>query len=122
MLVVHAYRRRDVDAVPRGIAEVERVTDLRVGRAEQEREQAVVARGLDDDADDPEPVAERAHALLEGRERAQRPLWHLHREAEVGRRLGPAAELLLRGQPVSGRVELHRRQALRIETEEVLGS
>ena len=92
--VVHAHRGRDVGAVPARVAQVERERQIR--RAEQQREQPVVARALDDDPHRPEPVAEPAHALLEGAERPQRPRRHLDREAEAVRHLlRPARELLL---------------------------
>jgi len=38
---------------------------LEIGRAEQERQQPVVARALDDDANRPQSVAEHPHPLLE---------------------------------------------------------
>ena len=71
-------------------------------RAEQQREEPVVARALDHDPHRPEPVAEPPHALLERPERPQRPRRHLDREAEAVRHLRrPALELLLGRQPVA---------------------
>ena len=62
LVVVDPHRARLgeplLDAVPGRIAQVERVADARVGRAEQQLEKAVVSRALDDDADAAEPVAE----------------------------------------------------------------
>ena len=118
--VVHAHRRRDLGAVPARVAEVE--CERQVRRAEQQREQAVVARALDHDPHRPEPVAEPPHALLERPERPQRPRRQLDREAEAVRHLRrPALELLLGRQPVPRRVQLHGGQARRIEGEELLG-
>ena len=91
--VVHADRAPDVGLVPGRVPEVERDAERRVERSQQEREQAVVARLLEDDADDAEPVAEQGRALLERPERPQRPRGHLHREREPGRHgLPPAAK------------------------------
>ena len=62
-----------LDPVPAGVPQVEGVTDRRIHRSEQQLEEAVVPRPLDDDADAAEPVAEAAHALLERREPALDP-------------------------------------------------
>ena len=62
-----------------------------------------------DDANRPQPVAERAHALEERRHPVEPRQRELHRELEpVGHRLGPAPELVGARQPVAGRVELDR--------------
>ena len=111
--VVHPHRAglREplLDAVPARVAQVERVADARVGRAEEQLEEAVVARPLDDDADAAEPVAERAHPLLERGEPPLEAVGRLDREPEaVGDLRRPRAELLLGGQPVLGRVQLDR--------------
>ena len=105
----HGARRGEplLDAVPARIPEVERVADARIGRAEQQLEKAVVPRPLDDDADAAEPVAEAAHPLLERREPPLEAVGCLDREPEaVGHLRRPRAELLLRRQPVLGRVQL----------------
>ena len=83
-LVVDAHGARGgealLDAVPARIPQVERVADARIGRAEQQLEEAVVPRPLDDDADAAEAVTEAAHPLLERREPALQPVGCLDRE------------------------------------------
>jgi len=109
-----------LDAVPRRVLEVER--DLQVGRQrpEQELEDPLVARALHGDADGPEPVAERPDALLEGGDGLRPVRGELDGEPEaVGRRGGPAVELLLRRKPVAGRVQLDGSELLRVEGEEL---
>ena len=103
-----ARRRRP----PRTVAEVEREPEPRVERPEQQREHAVVARGLDDEPDRAEPVAEqRARAPRTTSSRPEPDAGHLDREREpVRHRRGPARELLLGGQPVAGHVQLDRRR------------
>ena len=54
-----------LDTVPRRVAEVEGVADRWIRGAEQQLEEALVARPLDDDADATQPVAEGANAGLE---------------------------------------------------------
>ena len=93
--VVDADGGSDIGARPALVAEVERQPE--VGRAEQQLEQPVVARRLDDRADRAEPLAESADTFLEGGDRAESALWQLDREAKASRRLPrPASELLLR--------------------------
>jgi hypothetical protein len=124
--VVHADRARlrepRLDAVPGRMLEVEREPQRRVERAEQELECALVPRLLERDADRPQPVSELSDARLERVEAAQTVAGELRRELEPVRRLlGPAPELLLRGQPVAGCVQLDRGQALRVEGEKAGG-
>src|SRR6185437_241452 len=99
--------------------EVEGEAESRVERAEQQLDQALVARVLERDAHRPEAVAERAHPLAEDVEAAGVVAGQLRRELEaVGRLRGPAVELLLRRQPVARRVQLDGGKALRVEGEE----
>jgi hypothetical protein len=109
--VVHPHRARlcelRLDAVPRGMLEVERDAERRVERAEQQREHTLVSRALQRDANRPESRAEGADALGEHVEPAQTVTGQLRYELEPVRHLlGPAAELVLCRQPVSRRVEL----------------
>src|SRR5207244_2661749 len=95
--------RPEVDPLPGRVPELEGVAELRVERAEQQLEQAVVAgpgrRELDEDG--PEPLAERAHLLAKGADEAEPaevsdPPAHLDGEPEAGRRLlRPQPELRL---------------------------
>ena len=112
----------DVRFGPRGVAEVERVPELRVDRPEEERQQALVAGVREHEPYRPEPLPEPAHALLEVADAAEGDLRHLHCEAEPRRRLRrPAVEELRPGQAVRGRVQLDRGQPLGVEAQEVLG-
>src|SRR5690349_22982232 len=97
--IVHAYSpgfgQARLDAVPRLMLEVERESQRRVERAEQQLERALVTRGLHRDPHDPEPVAERADARRELVEPAQPVARQLRRELETVRRLlGPPSELI----------------------------
>src|SRR5581483_5443108 len=106
------------DAGPRLVPKVERPLERGVERVQQPREELLVVGLLDDDPHRPEPLAERAYAFGE-RGRAVR-VRHLHGEPEAGRRLGrPAPELLLLGQPVSGRVQLDGVEALGVVAQEL---
>src|SRR5207244_4272540 len=96
--------------------------ERRIERAEQELEQTFVVRALEGDSHRPEPVAEPPHARGELRHELRPLARQLRREREARRRLrGPAVELLLRRQPVAGRVQLDGREPLRVEAEEVTG-
>ena len=118
---------RHVHARPGFVPKLERVLELRIERVEEQPEHPVVARARWGELNEhrPKPLAEQADPLAEGGNQFEpaevRDLAaHLHGETEVARRLlGPAAELLLLRQPVEGRVQLDRRQALRIELEEL---
>src|SRR6185503_19956964 len=100
------------------MAKVECPSECRVERVEQTRHDRIVAGLLDDDSHRAELAAEGADALGEGSESVR--VRHLDREAEVFRRLlGPATELLLRGHPVAGRVQLDGLEALRVRAEKL---
>ena len=88
----------------------------------EERQQALVARGLDDDPHRAEPVAERRDALDERADAVEPRQRHLHREREsvAASASRPALELILGGQAVAGRVELDGVEALGVEAEERL--
>ena len=94
----------------------------RLRRAEQQREQAVVARALDDDPHRPEP--RRRAGAPAPRTCASERTRAAASSARSGSRRAPARpalELLLRRQPVAGRVELHRvGSRARVEGEELL--
>src|SRR4029453_9081588 len=101
------------------MSEVERERNRRVEGAEHEREQAFVAGGGHEDPDGPEPLAEEPDPLREGAEVGTPGPIQLGGEQEAGRRLpGPALEELFTREPVSGRVQLDGREALRVVVEE----
>src|SRR5581483_8228653 len=109
-----------LDPVPRRMLEVEREPERRVERAEQELDRSVVARALHRDPHRPEPVAERPQALPEDVQAAEPAAGQLRRELEPVRHLlRPAAELLLRGEAVAGRVQLDGREPRRVVREEL---
>jgi hypothetical protein len=92
------------------VPEVERDPERRIERPESKGEEPLVARLGDEDPDRTEPLFEQAHPLFECRRLPELVRLHLDGEAErVGRLLGPAAELLLGGDPVPGRVQLDAR-------------
>src|SRR5439155_10323996 len=95
---------RKLDALPGRIAEVEGDLDRRVDRAEQERQQSLVAWLLNLDADRAEPRAELRHALDERADAVEPAERQLRREREPGRGLlAPAPELLLARQAIPRR-------------------
>src|SRR6185437_16265798 len=102
--------------------EVEGEAEARVERAEQQLDQALVARVLERDAHRSEAFSERAHPLAEDVKAAGVVAGELRRELEaLGRLRRPAVELLLRRQAVARRVQLDRRKALRVVGEEGSG-
>ncbi len=108
--------------VPGLVTEIPGQLDVARRRALDEREQPVVAHRLDDDPDRAEPVAERQHALEERGHAVEARERELDGELEpVGRRLGPAPELILAREPVAGRVQLDRVEVPRVEAEELGG-
>ena len=118
--VVHADAGRHVEAVPRLVVEVEGDAERRVERAEEEREEPRVRSLLHGDADRAEPLAEERDALLEHAELPREVRGQLDGEPEVRRRLGgPALEVPLGGQPVARRVQLDRREPLRVAAQEL---
>ncbi len=101
------------------MAEVEGELEPSPG-GEQLRQQPLVAPLLDDDADRAEPVAEGGDAVQEERDGLQAREGELRREPEAVRhRRRPAAELLGCREPVAGRVQLDRVEALRVEREKL---
>src|SRR6478735_12745615 len=120
--VVHADRARlgepRLDAVPGRVLQVEGEPQRRIERTEQELERSLIPRLLERDPDRPQAVSEPAHARLELAVPAAPVAGELRRELEPVRHLfGPAPELLLRRQPVAGRVQLDRREAFGVEGE-----
>src|SRR5205814_3332843 len=108
-----------LDPVPGGMLQVEGEPQRRVERAEQQLEHPLVARPFQRDPHRTETVAEPTHTALELGDDARPLARKLGRELEpVGHLLRPAPELLLAREPVSGRVQLDRREALGIEGEE----
>ena len=84
------------------VAEVPRELHLVRRRALDEGERPAVVRPFVDDAHRPEPVAEREHALEEGRHAVEPRQRELDRELEaVGDRVRPLAELVGARQPVA---------------------
>jgi hypothetical protein len=101
------------------VPEVEGQRNRGVEGAENEREQALVASGGDEDADRPEPLTEQVHPLGKSPEVGAPVRVQLRREPEARRHLlGPPLEQLLPRQAVAGRVQLHRREALRVVAQE----
>ena len=81
--VVDADRvRRQLDALPGLVPEVEGEAERRVERAEQQGEEALVPLRADQHANRAEPVAEPRHPLLEGRDLGGSVGDQLGREAE----------------------------------------
>ena len=121
--VVHAHgvrRQVGLHALPRVVPKVEGELQLGVERAEREREQALVARGADEDADRAQPVAEEPHSLLERPRSAEPERVELDREVEPRRDLfRPATELILGRNPVTRRVQLDARQPLGVVAQEL---
>jgi hypothetical protein len=112
--------------VPRVVAEVERIAELGVERAEQEDEEAVVARLRHLDPDRTELRAEGSDAHLEGVEpldpaAARDAAAHRDSEAEaIGHVGGPALELFLGRKVVERRVQLDGRQPLAVAAQELV--
>ena len=104
------------------MAQVERDPQRRVERTEEQREEPWVGRLLDRHAERAEPVAEEGEPLLEHAELPGEAAGELDGELEPVRRLrGPADEVPLGRQAIAGRVQLDRRQPLRVAPEELLG-
>src|SRR5205814_6223686 len=88
---------------------------------EDQLEHPLVPRALQRDAGRAEPVAEDPDPRAELRDDPRPVARELRREREAGRcLLSPAVELLFRRQAVAGRVQLDRREALRVVAEEAL--
>ena len=101
--------------------QVEGDEEVRVERAEDELEHALVAGADQLYPHRPEPVAEQADSGAELRHHPGPVACQLRGEAEAHRRLvGPAPELLLGREAIPGRVQLDGREPLRVEGEELL--
>src|SRR5205807_2611835 len=97
----------------------EREPQLRVERAEEQLEHAVVARADELDANRPEPAAEQTGTRRKLRDDPRPVAGQLRRKRESIRHLlCPATELLLRRKPIAGRVQLDGREPARVEGEE----
>ena len=90
----------------------------RIERTEQELERSLVARLLERDPDRPEPVAELPHTRFERVEHAQPVPGSFGANSNPRAPARPSAELVLGRQPVAGRVQLDRPEALGVEREE----
>ncbi len=116
-----AFAELGLDAVPRRVLEVEGDSRLRIEGAEDQLDHPLVARADQLHANRPEPPAETPDALRELGHHVRPVARKLRREREAVRRLrGPLAELLVAGQSVPGRVQLHGRERLRVHAEELL--
>ena len=109
-----------LDPVPRRMLEVEREPERRVERAEQQLDQRR-RRARSSARRAPGRAGRRARASRSPKTSRLRSAvaGQLRRELEAVRHLlRPAVELLLGRQPVAGRVQLDRREALRVEARE----
>src|SRR5262245_23104577 len=101
--------------------EIEREPGTGVERADDQLDHSVVARGLQLPTHRAQSAPEPADAFRELLQDSRPIARQLRREAKaVGRLLGPPAELFRPRNAVTGGVQLHGLEALRVEGEELL--